>query len=128
LGIESGMFLTMTKLAANLQSYPGDSLEMVRVVPNPLNVNASGRTRFPADELKIAFVELPPVCTITILTESGNLVTTINHNNGSGTEIWKIHNQFILTDSDQQPMSGIYIAHIKTPDGEYVSRKFVIVR
>ena len=127
-GVESGMFLTMTKLPANLQSFPGSSLDSVRVVPNPLNVNASARTRYPAGELKLTFVELPPECTITILTESGNLVRTINHTNGSGTEIWRARNQFLLTDSDQQPMSGIYIAHIETPDGESISRKFVIVR
>jgi hypothetical protein len=128
-GIESGMYLTMTKKEATLQSYPGDSLEMVRVVPNPLNVNASARTRYPADELKITFVELPPMCTITILTESGNLVRTIEHTSGSGTEIWKVSNQFLLTDSDQQPASGIYIAHIRdNRTGETVSRKFLIVR
>ncbi len=128
-GVESGMFLTMTKLAANLQSYPGDSLEMVRVVPNPLNVNSSARSRYSEGYgLKISFVELPPECTITILTESGKLVKTIEHTNGSGTEIWGIRDQFLLTDSDQHPASGIYIAHIQTPDGEYISRKFVIVR
>jgi hypothetical protein len=128
-GIESGMFLTMTKLAANLQSYPGDSLEAVRVVPNPLNVNASARSRYSEGEgLKLAFVELPPECTITILTESGNLVTKIDHTNGSGTEVWYANNQYLLTDSDQQPMSGIYIAHIRTPDGQSISRKFLIVR
>jgi len=128
-GVESGMFLTMTKLAAQLQSYPGDSLEAVRVVPNPLNINSSARTRYPEGEgLKLAFVELPPVCTISILTESGNLVRTIEHDNGSGTEIWEYKKQPALTNSDQQPASGIYIAHIVTPDGKYVSRKFVIIR
>jgi len=128
-GVESGMFLTMTLEAANLQSYPGAELESVRVVPNPLNVNSSARTRYPEGYgLKLAFVELPPVCTITILTESGNLVTTINHINGSGTEIWEARGQPLLTDSDQHPASGIYIAHIETPDGEYVARKFAIVR
>jgi len=126
-GVESGMFLTMTKIAANLQSYPGPDLESVRVVPNPLNANSLGRYS-EGDGLKLTFVELPPQCTITILTESGNLVTTIDHTNGSGTEIWQARNQFLLTDSDQQPMSGIYIAHIETPGGENVSRKFVIVR
>jgi hypothetical protein len=128
-GVESGMFLTMTKIAAHLQSYPGDSLEAIRVVPNPLNVNSSARTRYSEGKgLKLTFVELPPECTITILTESGNLVTTIEHTNGSGTEIWEAHGQYLLTDTDQQPMSGIYIAHIQTPDGESVVRKFVIVR
>jgi hypothetical protein len=128
-GVESGMFLTMTKLAAHLQSYPGEGLEAVRVVPNPLNIESSARTRYSEGEgLKLTFVELPPVCTISILTESGNLVTTIEHDNESGTEIWEAKKTPLLTDSDQQPMSGIYIAHIKVPDGRYISRKFVIIR
>jgi len=129
-GIESGMFLTMTKLAANLQSYPGDSLEAVRVVPNPLNVNSSARSRYSEGEgLKLTFVKLPPECTITIFTESAELVTTIEHTNGSGTEVWEFRNQFLLTDSDQQPASGIYIAHIHDDvTGESISRKFLIVR
>ena len=128
-GVESGMFLTMTKIAAQLQSYPGENLEAIRVVPNPLNVNSSARTRYSEGKgLKLTFVELPPICTISILTESGNLVTTIEHDNGSGTEIWEAYNQYLLTDSDQQPASGIYIAHIETPEGRYISRKFVIIR
>ena len=128
-GVESGMYLTMTKLAARLQSYPGDSLEAVRVVPNPMNIKSSARTRFPEGEgEKIAFVELPPVCTISILTESGNLVREIQHTNGSGTEVWEFSGQHLLTSSDQIPASGIYIAHIKIPDGRYISRKFVIIR
>jgi hypothetical protein len=129
-GLESGMFLTMTKIEANLQSYPGISLDSIRVVPNPLNVNSSGRSKYSeGNGLKLAFVELPPECTITILTESGNLVTTIEHTNGSGTEVWYGSNQFLLTDSDQQPASGIYIAHIRdNRTGETVSRKFLIVR
>jgi len=128
-GIESGMFLTMTRKAANLQSYPGAALDSVRVVPNPLNVNASARSRYSEGEgLKLTFVELPPECTITIFTESGNVVKTIEHTNLSGTEVWEARDIYLLTDYDQQPASGIYIAHIRTPDGKSVSRKFVIVR
>jgi len=132
-GIESGIFLTMAEIAANLQSYPViDHLDSIRVVPNPLNVNASARSRYSeGDGLKLTFVKLPPSCTITILTESGKLVTTINHTNETGTEVWAAPGatgQYIITDSDQQPASGIYIAHIRTPDGKSISRKFLIVR
>jgi hypothetical protein len=128
-GIESGMFLTMTTQEATLQTQPGTDLDSIRIVPNPLNVNSSPRTRYSeGDGLKLSFVELPGECTITILTESGKLVRTIEHTNGSGTEIWKFSKQFLLTDSDQQPVSGIYIAHIRTPDGKSIFRKFLIVR
>jgi hypothetical protein len=125
-GIESGRFLTMAILPASLKTYPGTSLDSIRVVPNPLNINAVGR--YAEDENKINFVKLPGECTITILTESGKLVTTIQHNDGTGIESWYARNQYLVTDSDQRPASGIYIAYIKTPAGESISRKFLIVR
>jgi hypothetical protein len=126
-GIASGIFLTMTVEAANLKTYPDTLLANIRVVPNPLNINAIGRYSEGGGN-KLNFVNLPGECTITILTESGKLVTTIQHNDGTGIESWYARNQYLVTDSDQRPASGIYIAHIKTPDGQSISRKFLIVR
>jgi hypothetical protein len=129
-GIESGMFLTMTKLPAKFKTNPCTVLDSIRVVPNPLNVKASARSRYSeGDGLKLTFVKLPGKCTITILTESGKLVTTIKHVDGTGLAEWKARNQFLVTDNDQYPASGIYIAHIHDDvTGESISRKFLIVR
>jgi len=126
-GVESGIFLTMTTKAAILKTYPGTSLDSIRVVPNPLNVNAIGRYAEGGGN-KLTFVNLPGECTITILTESGRLVTTIKHDDGSGIQKWAARGEYLVTDGDQRPVSGIYIAHIRTPDGKSISRKFLIVR
>jgi hypothetical protein len=124
------MFLTQTTQAARLTSRPKNNLDSVRVVPNPLNINNATVGRYGEGEgNKLTFVNLPGYCTITILTESGNLVTTIKHNSGSGIAQWYDGQRYLITDSDQRPVSGIYIAHIRDDStGQSVSRKFLIVR
>jgi hypothetical protein len=129
-GVESGMFLTQTTQAARLTSYPASNLDSVRIVPNPLNINNATLGRYAEGEgNKLTFVNLPGNCTITILTESGKLVTTIEHNSGAGIAQWYDGQRYLVTDSDQRPVSGVYIAHIRdNATGECVSRKFLIVR
>jgi hypothetical protein len=129
-GIESGKFLTMTQepFAARLTSLPGASLDQIRIVPNPLNINAAHDYRYPADPYKLAFINLPGICTIQIFTESGELVRKIEHTDGSGIAVWHDGQRFLTTDSDQIPASGIYIANIQTPDGRSINCKFLIVR
>ena len=126
--VESGMFLTQTTQPARLTSEPASNLDSVRIVPNPLNISNDVIGRYGEGEgSKLTFVNLPDECTITILTESGNLVTTIEHS-GGGIAPWYDGQRYLMTDSDERPVSGIYIAYIETPGGENVSRKFVIVR
>jgi len=129
-GVESGMFLTITTQPARLTSASAPNLDSVRVVPNPLNISNDAVGRYGEGEgNKISFVNLPGPCTITILTESGNLVTVIDHDTESGIAPWTDGQRYLMTDSDQRPVSGIYIAHIEEKEtGESVSLKFVIVR
>jgi len=129
-GVESGIFLTQTTQAARLTSSPKGNLYSARVVPNPLNISNAAVGRYPEGEgNKLTFVNLTGFCTITILTESGNLVTTIKHNSGSGIAQWYDGQRYLVTDSDQRPGSGIYIAHIRDDiTGESVYLKFAIVR
>ncbi|MEJ2568440.1 MAG: fibronectin type III domain-containing protein, partial [candidate division WOR-3 bacterium] len=113
-GIESGMFLTKTTQPARLSREVSDSLEMVRVVPNPLNINNATLGRYAeGDGNKLTFVNLPGPCWITIMTESGELVTKIDHNTETGIAQWYDGQRYLITDSDQLPVSGIYIAHIQ---------------
>jgi hypothetical protein len=130
-GVESGIYLAMTILPARLTSYPAENLDSVRIVPNPLNVNAARGGKHPDDDNKLLFVNLPGECTITILTESGKPVAVIEHTESSGIAQWQIgdSDRYMVTDSDQRPVSGLYIAYIVDTDtGESVSRKFLIVR
>jgi len=128
-GVESGRFLTMTTQPARLKSVAASSLDSVLVVPNPLNISNDALGRYPEGEgHKLNFVNLTDDCTITILTESGKLVTTIKHI-GGGIASWYDGQRYMFTDADQRPVSGIYIAHIQDNiTGQCVSRKFVIVR
>jgi hypothetical protein len=122
------MYLNMTTLPASLQRAPGNSLDEIRVVPNPFSL-AAQKIQYPGDPNKIMFLNLPPECTIRIFSESGDLVKTIEHTKGSGDAGWGVlANEQQTSDTGQRPVSGLYIANITTPDGQTKNVKFVIVR
>ncbi len=124
--LTSGRYYTQAYDPANLQRMAGTELGQIRVVPNPYNISAHSKVRFPgvADEDKIAFYNIPGECTIQIYTELGELIKTIEHTNGSGDEFW-----YCVTSSNQMVVSGIYIAVITdTKTGEKHITKFVVIR
>jgi hypothetical protein len=49
---------------------------------------------------------------------------------GSGDEAWSdpTNTYYMVTSSNQVPVSGLYIANIVTPDGRSTNIKFVIIR
>ena len=98
--------------------------DIIRVVPNPYNIAAQlNRLRYPGEPNKIGFLNIPPVCTIKIYTELGELVQTIDHTNGSGDAYWNL-----TTYSNQIVVSGLYIAVIQAQGGPTTIKKFVIIR
>jgi len=101
--------------------------DSVRVVPNPFSL-AAREVQFKRTPNKLMFVNLPPICTIKIYSENGNLIKTIEHNDGKSDAQWEEGGQYLLTDSGQRVVSSVYIAHFQTPNGESQFRKFVIVR
>ncbi|MCF7802754.1 MAG: fibronectin type III domain-containing protein [Candidatus Marinimicrobia bacterium] len=126
--MESGKWMNITTQAAHLTRPAGSSLEDIRIVPNPYNISAA-ELQFPGEPDKIMFLNLPPECTIRIFTESGDLVKTLEHTDGSGDEPWgRLVTRHMTSSDDQIVVSGIYIAHIETPDGDSIYKKFVIVR
>ena len=127
--LESGKYLNMTTRAAYLTRPPKNNLSAVRVVPNPFNISAQ-KLQYPGEPDKIMFMNLPAVCTIEIYNESGDLIKTLHHTDGSGDEAWKnlTGESFQTTSSGQIVVSGIYIAHITTPDGKSTNVKFLVVR
>ncbi len=118
--LHSSHFYTKTTEAANLKRKAGTTFEQIRIVPNPFNIRHEAFIKQPD---KLAFYDIPGVCTIRIYTERGDLVKTIEHNDGSGDEYW-----FLNTDKRQVLVSGIYIAHFELPDGRSTFRKFIVVR
>jgi hypothetical protein len=104
-----------------------NDLSKIRIAPNPYNIKdpllvAYGYT----DQRGINFFNLPPVCTIKIFTENGDLVQTIHHDKPltlAGSETWNM-----ITSSQQVINSGIYIAVFQKPDGAISYQKFIVVR
>jgi hypothetical protein len=73
---------------------------------------------------KIVFFNVPGYCKIKIYTELGELVTEMDHNDGSGDHYWRS-----VTSSRQVVVSGVYIAVIENSrTGQRVIKKFVVVR
>lgn len=125
--LESGLYMNRTTRAVHL-SRPPKTLSDVRVVPNPFSRQAED-LQFVGEPDKIMFMNLPPVATIRIYTESGDLVQVLEHTDGSGDEAWgNIPAEHSVTETGQVIVSGLYIAYIETPEGEHTIVKFVIVR
>ena len=76
-------------------------------------------------------MDIPGYCTINIYTESGDLVKSVEHNSGSGDEVWggNILDLQTVSDSGQLLVSGIYLAHITDNEtGDMSVTKFVSIR
>jgi len=119
--MESSIFANRTTTAFRATIPATKRMSRILVVPNPF-VARSGLIN-PGDIDVISFVNIPSPCTIRIYTMRGDLVKTIEHNDGSGIAAW---NQ--VTDYGQFAKSGIYIYHIETPDGDKAIGKFAIIR
>jgi hypothetical protein len=135
--LESSKWLTRTTRPTTLNPPTCENLDSVLVVPNPysyraadLGIQYTGGETETGDKFKLMFVNLTPVCTIKIYNESGDLIKTLEHKDGSGGEAWSEPTQkyYLTTDSGQMVVSGLYIAHITNPEGESKNVKFVIVR
>lgn len=118
--LHSSRFYTKTSEAANLKRKAGETMDQIRIVPNPFNIRS---TAFVGQPDKLAFYDIPGQCTIRIFTERGDLVKTIEHTDGSGDETWLLN-----TDKRQVLVSGIYIAHFEAADGRSTYKKFIVVR
>jgi hypothetical protein len=94
-------------------------LANIKVVPNPYIARADWETT--EGVRKVQFTHLPKVCTIRIYTLAGDLVQTIEHDNGSGTEDWNL-----LSENQQGISSGVYFYHVSSEYGEKIGKLAVI--
>ncbi|SVB21638.1 uncharacterized protein METZ01_LOCUS174492, partial [marine metagenome] len=100
-----------------------DDLDDIIVVPNPYIVNSNYFNESPGNSL-MRFTHLPKKCTISIYTISGELVTTIFHDDDfDGSEWWDVRNG-----RGQEVAPGLYIYVVETPSGEKKIDKFAVVR
>lgn len=96
-------------------------INKVRVVPNPYIVNAKWEQI--ENNRRLRFMFLPPECTISIYSVSGELVKKIEHSNNTGDEDWNLTNQ-----SGVEIAFGLYIYVVQTPSGEKTIGKFAIIK
>lgn len=124
--LRSSRYYTQSYQAVNLKRPPYGETGTVhdaRVVPNPVNLGSGETIRF-AKEDEVAFFNIPGEATIKIYTETGELVETIEHTDGSGDEKWNL-----TTSSRQLLVSGIYVAVIQDhATGETAFLKFTVIR
>jgi hypothetical protein len=99
-----------------------DRLDEINVFPNPYFAhNKAERSYY---EQFVTFNNLPEDnCVIRIFSLSGQLVTAINHTNGTPFERW-----YLLNDEEIPVASGMYIVHIETEFGSKVLKLGVINR
>lgn len=95
--------------------------DRVRVVPNPFRGSVAWSKTALLNEIE--FQNLPPVARITILTFDGDVVKVIDHRNGTGSERWDMLNR-----NGERIRTGIYFYRVETPSGDYVMKKFLILR
>ena len=95
-------------------------LKNIRVVPDPYYANAP-KWEVSEGEHVIQFQNVPDQCTIRIYTLAGDLVTTLENTDGSGTVEWDL-----LTSSRRLISSGIYLYHVESRYGERLGRFAVI--
>lgn len=122
--LKSSRYWTQTYDPVILKRAPGSTLEAMRIVPNPYNLASAQEVRWPDQQDRLGFLDVPGNATINIYTQLGEHIRTIEHNDGSGDAYWNL-----TTESNQVVASGIYIAVVKNNDtGEQLVRKFVIIR
>jgi len=125
--LESSRYVNRSSLPVISFKAGLDASVRVKVVPNPATINAGG-LGFPGEDDQILFANLPYKCKLKVFTETGDLITTIEHL-GTDQEIW-----FQRTDANQYVASGIYILAVteaKDIDGKRLQDhfvKFVLIR
>ena len=129
------MMYSSRLLIPNLNSiappkYSSEEMNKIRIVPNPYNINDPYVISLYGDPLingrRLNFYNLPPVVTIRIYTENGDLVRTLEHykpTDADGYEQWDM-----ISENQQVISSGIYIAVFQKPSGETSFQKFIVVR
>ncbi len=99
-----------------------DELGTVYAVPNPFIVQ-SGFSGAGEPQNKVGFYNLPKKCTIRIISYSGQLVETIEHD----ADQYSIE-YFQVTRNNQLIASGVYFFVVESPDGKRTHGKFVIIK
>ena len=127
--LESSKYKNRNFIPAKAFEPGADNTENVLIVPNPFISGAADYNFAGTRSNTILFVNLPPYCTMSIYTVTGDLIKTISHQTGSADAEWDL-----ITESNQYVASGVYLLRVsnatnltgeKLPD---TIEKFVVVR
>ena len=88
--------------------------------PNPYLGYAKWETR--SGERKLQFADIPDNCIIRIYTLAGELIRTINHDDGTGTQDWDM-----LSEAGRGIASGVYLYHVESQYGNFTG-KFAVIK
>lgn len=100
-----------------------DPMDAIRVVPNPYNISSGTEVSWDVRD-QLGFLNVPGQSRIDIYTETGELIRSLDHRDGSGDEYWDL-----TTTSRQFVASGVYIAVITDLETNHRAyRKFVVIR
>jgi len=125
--LRSSRYYTQTYNGTILKRVPGNSMDEIRIVPNPYSIAADKKLKFGDTGVlanRLAFFNIPGRCNIKIYSELGELIESIEHLDGTGDEYWDS-----VTSAKQLIVSGVYIAVFENLDtGEKKIQKFVIIR
>ena len=129
-GLESGL-TAYTFFAQEAPRAPSDDMTQIRVVPNPFRQRSGFLD--PAQNNRLAFVNIPAKCTIRIYTLAGDLVKIIEHD-AFGESTWgsQAAGNYLQTDFSESPAAGLYIYHVTShvagEEGKSHVGKFMIIR
>lgn len=122
--LKSSRYYTQTFDPASLQRPAGEMMSEIRIVPNPYVSTSAAELRYDVQNLeRVQFFDVPGRATIRIYTELGELIRTIEHDDGSGDEEWDLRNE-----SRQRVVSGVYIVVFENNEtGERATRKMAVI-
>lgn len=105
---------------------PAGSVANVGVRPNPYKRAALHDNRANVYDHKLLFYNLPPVCTITIVDVSGQIIDVINFSSSDanrGSAFWDMFSKDGL-----EVASGVYLYVVESPTGDKKIGQFSILR
>jgi hypothetical protein len=106
----------------NDASAASSALSLINIVPNPYYAYSGYEST--ALDTRVRITNLPPVCTISIFTLSGTLITVIQKNNPQTYTDWTLMNQYNVPIA-----SGLYLVHVAVPNvGEVTLKWFGVMR
>ena len=100
----------------------------------PIPSDRSVDIPIPGQAKRLTFVNVPSQCTVRIYNLAGDLIRTIQHNDGFGEEAWgsTTDNDYMLTRFFHNVMPGLYIYQITSEvpghEGESATGKFVVIK